>query len=159
MKNVCAATGHRPVKLPCKYDESHPWLISLIEDLNEWIRTNKPEQIISGGAIGWDTWVAEAALINNIPLFCYIPFEGQSDRWPNKTRLRYQSILKAATETVYISKEYHKEVFFDRDKAMVDKASLILSLLSPDVTSGGTYYTVNYAKAQKKSIINFWPNE
>lgn len=157
--SIISCTGHRPKYLPCGYDENHPWLISLIEDLNYWIRTNQPSQIISGVAIGWDTWVAEAALVNNIPLLCYIPFKGQEQKWPQKAQDRYNDIIKASKASVYISKAYHPNVFFDRNRDMVDDSDTILSLLSPDVTSGGTYFTVNYARAQKKSIINFWPNE
>ncbi len=156
---IVTCTGHRPLKLPCRYDENHPWLISILEDLNGWIRTNQPKQIISGMAIGWDTFVAEAALAHNIPLLCYIPFRGQESKWPQKAQTRYNDILKASQAAVYISEQYHKDAFFDRNKDMVDDASIILSLLSPHVTSGGTWYTVQYAKKQNKSVINFWPDD
>ena len=158
MFTVCG-TGHRPKYLPCKYDEKHIWAMKVKENLKKWIVDNDPEYIISGMAIGWDTWVAEAALLLEVYLSAYTPFPEQGSKWPAAAKKRYDSILDRASAVLRVSKEYHKDCFFKRDKAMVDNSDIVLALWNPKIKSGGTYWTVKYAESQNKKIINFWESE
>lgn len=84
---IIAGTGHRPKYCPCKYDENHPWLFDLKERLGIylgiWKNTllNKEKLIVrSGMAIGWDTWLAEEALVMDIEVHCFVPFKGQGSK-------------------------------------------------------------------------------
>lgn len=156
MTKIFCGSGHRPQFCPCKFDENHKWLLGLKEDLKSYLLTEKPEAVITGGAIGLDTWLAEVTLALKIPLHLYIPFKGQGKNWPKESQDKYESILKEATVVKYISETYSKYSFLQRDEAMVNDCDVVLALLNPAADSGGTYYTVNYAKNSSKEIVNFW---
>lgn len=157
---VIAGTGHRPKYCPCKYNEKHPWLIDLknrlYADLDVGWNTGRVSSIITGMAIGWDTWLAEVALDVGIPVQAYVPFESQGEKWPAKTKENYNKILDQCQNVLFISKTYNPQVFFKRDRAMIDDCDLVFSLLNPLADAGGTYYTVQYAKENKKPIENYW---
>lgn len=160
-----AGTGHRPKYCPCKYNENHPWLVKLKSDLelrlaeivdNHYEFSNSLIVIRTGGAIGWDTWLAQVALKMGLPLHLYLPFPGQESNWPSDSRKEYERIKSLATNVVYSSETYYPEVFLKRDIDMITGCGKILALLNPEATSGGTFYTVNKAKELGISVENFW---
>lgn len=160
-----AGTGHRPKYCPCKYDENHPWLAKLKSDLelrlseivdSHYEFSNSRIVIRTGGAIGWDTWLAQVALKMGLPLHLYLPFPGQESNWPLDSRKEYERIKSLATNVVYSSETYYPEVFLKRDVDMITGCGKILALLNPEATSGGTFYTVNKAKELGISVENFW---
>jgi uncharacterized phage-like protein YoqJ len=153
---IIAGTGHRPHICPCRYKENHPWLTKLRENISNYLKIDAPEFVISGMAIGWDTWLAQEALKLNIPVKAYIPFEGQSKQWPERSRKEYERILSECKEIKYISQHYHARAFYERDEAMINDCNVVFSLWNPEINSGGTYYTIMYAKKLQKPIINFW---
>lgn len=153
---IVAGTGHRPKYCPCKYKENHPWLTKLKHKLIEQIKKDKPELIISGMAIGWDTWLAKAALYMGVPLHAYVPFPESGSRWPKKSQKIFNDILDAADEIRYISNEYSPEVFFVRDQAMIDNCDRVWALWNPDMKQGGTYATLQMAERQNREVFNFW---
>lgn len=159
---IVTATGHRPKYMPCGYDESEPWAIEVKERLSTWLERNQPEVVITGMALGWDTWVAEEALALGIPIWPFIPFPDQHTKWPYEAKLRYANIMRQAAihplsrEPHYTANQYYKEVFTDRDIQMVQRCDQVISLLNPIVNKGGTWYTCQYAKRMNKPITNFW---
>lgn len=157
---IIAGTGHRPKFCPCKYNEKHPWLLQLREEISYKLNWQNHEggidAVVSGTAIGYDTWLAQEALKLKIPVWSYIPFKEQGSTWPSSSKKEYERILSLSEKVIYISEEYSNTAFFKRDRAMVDVSDLVYSLLNPESTSGGTYYTVQYAKSKNKSITNFW---
>lgn len=153
---IIAGTGHRPRFCPCKYNEKHEWLIDLRQKLSKSLIEFSPESVIFGAALGWDTWLAQEALKVGIPIHAYVPFEGQGSNWPTSSKKIYEDLLNKSESVLFISKEYSNEAFLKRDKAMVDDADHIFSLLNPEADSGGTYYTVQYVKTKNKPITNFW---
>ena len=155
---IIAGTGHRPQFCPCGFVDPHPWIDSLKNNMSDKLKLFNVKIIISGGAIGLDTWIAELALHLEIPLHMYVPFKTQGSNWPAAARKRYDSILERATVIRYVSEDYSKGAFLKRDRAMVDAADHIFSLLNPLANSGGTYYTVEYAKEKNKPVTNFWTN-
>lgn len=157
---IIAGTGHRPKYCPCKYKNSHPWLDNLKADLKQKLEyyqeENKIEAVICGAAIGFDTWLAQCVTEMCIPLWTYVPFKGQGSNWPSESKREYERLLKLSEKVLYISDKYSKECFLKRDRAMINDAHIIFSLLNPEVQEGGTYYTVSYAKSLGKTIHNFW---
>lgn len=153
---IIAGTGHRPMNLPCRYSENHPWAKRVKSDLKDWLIQIKPDVIISGMALGWDTWVAEAAVDLGVKLWCYIPFRGQGTKWSEGMLIRYQKLLEKADFVDVTSDRYHKDVFLERDRRMVDVADRIVALHNPDITKGGTWYTIQYAMSRNKEIKNLW---
>jgi uncharacterized phage-like protein YoqJ len=157
---IIAATGHRPQFCPCEFKEDHEWLIKLKQEITYQLDWYKHEggidHIIQGSAIGFDTWFAECALSLGISVHSYIPFRGQGSNWPASSQKKYKEILEKSTVVKYISESYSKSAFLKRDRAMVDDSNYIFSLLNPEIKSGGTYYTVSYAKSLNRPISNFW---
>ena len=155
---IIAGTGHRPKYCPCKYDEDHEWFQQLKSRLMTAFSQYDSviEHVISGMAIGWDTWIAEIALECDLPVHAYVPFRGQGSKWPPSSQKRYRDILDKADHVLYVSEEYSHDAFLKRDRAMVDAATNVFSLLNPVVEKGGTFYTVNYAKSNKVPVTNFW---
>lgn len=157
---IIAGTGHRPKYCPCKYKNNHPWLISLRGRLTNYLiemgfgDTNRI--IRAGGAIGWDTWLAQIAIELDLTLHLYLPFKDQGKEWPSDSRKEYERIKGEASKIIYTSENYHPQVFFDRDLAMITGADKVVSLLDPKVNSGGTFYTVGEAKKLGIDIVNFW---
>lgn len=153
---IIAATGHRPGKLPCGYDENHPWLTKLLSELEDWLKQKKPTTCISGVALGWDIWFAETALKLNIPLHSYVACPDTGVKWSHQDRARLNNVLSQSTKIEMCSPEYYQMCFLKRDRMMVDSADEIAALLCPLVNHGGTLYTVRYAEKKKKPITNFW---
>lgn len=153
---IIAGTGHRPKYCPCQYNENHPWLLDLKKDLREKLLEKSPDSVISGMAIGFDTWLANAALDLNIKLLCYVPFNDQGKTWPKKAYREYCSILERAHVILYLSNTYTEDCFLKRDRAMIDDCDEVFALLNPECSTGGTYYTVNYANNKNRKITHFW---
>lgn len=74
-----AGTGHRPDKLGGYSKEAGDALFTVASD---YLQKTQPSLVISGGALGWDTELALAAISLGIPLSVYIPFLGQDSVWP-----------------------------------------------------------------------------
>lgn len=160
-----AGTGHRPKYCPCKYNNNHPWLTNLKNRLrtrlieiadNHYEFSNTPLVIRAGGAIGWDTWLAQVALELSLPLHLYLPFPDQGMQWPTDSRVEYERIKSLASNVVYTSPAYHPDVFLKRDVDMITGCGKIFALLNPEVNSGGTFYTVGKAKELGIKVENFW---
>jgi uncharacterized phage-like protein YoqJ len=153
---IVAGTGHRPKYLPCKYNEKHPWLLDLKTNTAEKLIELGATDVISGAALGFDTWLAQVALELNLRLHMYIPFKEQGKNWPRASKAEYNRLLSLAYDYRYISDDYSDEAFLKRDRAMVNDADIILALWDPEVKQGGTFYTVNYAKQKGKPVWNLW---
>jgi len=152
---IIAGTGHRPQFCPCGFNENHSWCQDLKSRIVMELVAKECTEVISGAALGFDTWLAECALELGIKTHLYIPFKSQGEKWPTQSRKRYEK-LKERCEYIYTSDGYTKEAFFTRDRAMIDGCDEVFSLLDPNKTSGGTYYTVQYAKEKNKPITNLW---
>lgn len=153
---IIAGTGHRPKFLPCKYNENHPWLAELKKKIKSELERIAPSIVISGVAIGFDTWLAEVALELDLELFCYVPFPEQGQTWPAKSQAKLKYLISKATHVKTISQNYSSDVFLKRDRAMVNDADIILALWNPELATSGTGYTVKYAEQTKKEVINLW---
>ena len=154
--SIVFGTGHRPKFFPCGYNEDMPWALSVKAELRQRLQAVKPDHVISGMAIGWDTWLAEEAIKLRIPVHAYVPFEGQGKKWPKESQKRYQNIIDRAEKVITISRSYSNDAFLKRDEAMVDNADIGFILWNPEVKTGGTYYTKEYAIKNKKPLVNFW---
>lgn len=153
---IIAGTGHRPKDLPCLYNENDKWLLNIKKKLLSRLKKSNVKLVINGGAIGWDTWLAEAAIKLNIPLHTYVPFRGQESIWPYPTQKRYNAILKASEKVFYLHEQYSNQAFLDRNKSMVNDCDEIWALWNPDRQEGGTFHCINYSIKQDKPIFNFW---
>ena len=148
---ILSATGHRPNKLggysAYALDKLRAIAYKKIEEL-------KPEKVISGMALGWDTAVALATLQLGIPLVAAIPFAGQETKWfPESVRMYHRTLKRA--EVIYVSKgAYAAWKMQTRNEYMVNNSDVILAMY--DGSSGGTRNCIEYAKKQNKQIINLY---
>ena len=149
---IVSGTGHRPDKLGGYSDRVLNRLIDLVTlELQEL----KPDRVISGVAIGFDTALAIAAIRLNIPITCAVPFAGQEKMWPPESKVRYAKILSKAEQVVIVSSgTYSATKMQVRNEYMVDRCTLLLALWNG--TSGGTANCIEFATKSNKRILNLW---
>ena len=164
LDNSCAFTGHRPHKLPWKYNEADSRCVTLKAALTEQIIRLTEAGIIdfySGGADGVDCWAALIVLELRkrnpaLRLHMLLPHEGQADRWSDSAQERYHSILKQADSIEYVSHEYYDGCMLDRNHRLVEAAGTLLAVYNGE-RRGGTAATIRYARKMGRRIIIFNP--
>lgn len=159
-EQACAFTGHRPRKLPWKYDEADSRCVALKTMLAEQISALAAAgftQFLSGMAEGVDFYCARIVLglrekNPEIKLHCILPCKGQADKWSSSSRDLYHSILDQADSTVYVSRASHRNCMLERDRFLVDHSSMLLAVYN-GVRRSGTGATVNYARKLGREIF------
>lgn len=111
----------------------------------------------AGGALGFDTLAAQTVLrlreqYSQIKLILVLPCFTQSRSWENADRIIYETIREKADKVVYTSEAYTSGCMHKRNRHLVDHSSVCICYL--EKPSGGTAYTVQYAKEHGKSVIN-----
>ena len=159
MKKVCCCTGHRPKSFPFAYGadklKHKTYLKELLQKIETAISVYGITHFISGMALGADLDFAEVVLKlkkkYRITFECAVPCPNQTVKWGDKDKLRYEKILKHADEVNVLSERYTPECMLKRNRYMVDKSELVIAVFN-GIQSGGTWYTINYAKNQSKHI-------
>ena len=162
-KKTCCFTGHRPEKLPWKYDETHPdclRLKAMLADVLHALYTNGVRHFICGMALGSDMYFGEAVVAlrdehPDVTLEAAIPFDGQDRRWSADLRLRYARLAEECDERTVLSREYTHECMLERNRYMVDRSSILVAVY--DGRSGGTRYTIRYAVSKGLGVIQLPP--
>ncbi len=150
-KSVCFS-GHRAVPEEEKqaiYDE----LLRLIRELI----LKGCTEFYAGGAVGFDMMAEEAVLqlkgeFPKIHLHLKIPYRGHNKYWSDIDKEDFEKILQCADSTEYLYEKYTKWSFFERNKKMVDSASLLICYLREN--KGGTFRTVKYAMENNIEVVN-----
>ena len=152
-----AFTGHRPDKLG-GYNDNTNFRNNILLKISKIFLNIEDPTIISGMALGVDTWVAEFAIINNIPLFAYIPFKGQEKHWTTDSQTKYNFILSKCSKVKYICSEGYDRIKMQiRNEAMVNDCNLLIAIWNG--SSGGTSNCIKYAKKINKQMIIINPNK
>lgn len=150
-EKTCAITGLRPHKLPfLEGDEQHSLLM---ENMEQNIRAAIEQgytEFLSGGAMGPDLWFAATVLrlkseYPAIKLIFILPCETQANHWPESWRERYFDMLAVSDDIIYISHAYTSTCMHERNRALVDRSSLLFAV-HDGTTLGGTKHTIEYAK-------------
>lgn len=149
-ESVCF-TGHRMIP--------HAVLPTLRERLRQTIRNAAQtgyRDFLCGGALGFDTIAAEEVLSLrescHIRLSLVLPCENQSVRWQAGDQRRYQNILQAADQSIFLAPAYYEGCMMARNAFMVDHASLCVCWLY--TMKGGAFSTVRYAWNRNIPLIN-----
>lgn len=151
LEKSIAVTGHQPFLLGGYGDEA---ALKLRNFARSWLRENKPKEVISGLAAGWDTAVAEAAIIEDIPLVSALAYRGQADEWPEKAKQKHgQLIEKSIYVYVYSDKKEHG-CYTRRDRWVLDRGDIVLALWSG--VDGGTARAISHANKLNRPIVNLW---
>ena len=156
----CCFTGHRPGKLPWRYNEFDPRCLKLkrrIADAVELAYEQGFRHFLCGMAMGCDLYFCEAVLAlrerhPDVTVEAAIPCPTQADAWPPAQRERYDRLVAACDFETMVSGQYTSTCMLRRDRDLVDHASLLIAAF--DGTSGGTRYTVEYALNQGLAIVD-----
>lgn len=152
MDKTCCFTGHRQIP----FGKARAISKRLDKTIEELIAQGYI-YFGAGGALGFDTLAAKAVLKARnkhpeIKLILVLPCKTQANSWSSADRRIYEEIKASADKVVYISDEYTKSCMFERNRHLVDYSSVCVCYLTEN--SGGTAYTVNYAKQKGIRIIN-----
>lgn len=142
----CALTGHR--ELPDGLDRK-----LLFEELENLIREGY-EYFFCGMAEGFDL-LALGFLIElkeNYPISveACVPFLGQENSFSKENRSLYQDLISRCDKVTVLFPNYKKGCYLIRDRYMADCADLIFAYCTK--RTGGTAYTVRYAKQTGKKV-------
>lgn len=149
---TCCFTGHRKIP-PESFEEIsrrlETTLIQLIEKGYMYFGT--------GGALGFDTLAAQTVLklktaYPYIKLILVLPCESQAEHWKKEDKMIYENIKAKADKAVYTSKAYFIGCMHKRNRHLVDNSSSCVCYLTKE--TGGTSYTVNYAKKKMLTVYN-----
>lgn len=159
MKTVCV-TGHRPAKLPWGYKKEGPDYDEYIESLACTIADyleNGYDHFITGMALGVDMDFAETVIQFrehydlDVKLECAIPCPNQTLKWSPAETARYKAILDKADKVTLVNDHYFRACMLVRNDYMVDHSDLVLAIWNGE-QSGGTWHTIQYAKAKGKQV-------
>ena len=156
----CCFTGHRPGKLPWRYDEGDPRCLDLkrrMADAVEAAYAQGFRHFLCGMALGCDLYFCECVLElrerhPDVTVEAAIPCPTQADAWPPDQRARYERLVAACDFETLVSSQYTPSCMQRRDRYMVDHAALLIAAF--DGTAGGTRYTVEYAMRRGVSIVD-----
>ncbi|MBQ6539654.1 MAG: DUF1273 family protein [Oscillospiraceae bacterium] len=159
----CSFTGHRPIKLPWKNDESDERCVELkkkLYDIAEAVYLSGVRHFLCGMAQGSDLYFCETIieLRNRYPdvtLEAVIPCETQAAKWREQDRERYFRLVAQCDTETMLQREYTPDCMSKRNKYLVDHASVIIAVY--DGTFGGTMQTIMYARQQDLEIIQIRP--
>ena len=160
LDSCCAFTGHRPHKLPWRYNEADSRCLALKAALAGQITQLVDAGVTdfySGGADGVDCWASLIVLELRkknpaLRLHLILPHEGQADKWSDSAQERYHSILEKADSVGYVSHEYYDGCMLDRNHRLVEATGVLLAVYNGE-WRGGTAATVRYARKLGRGII------
>ena len=68
--------------------------IKVEEEVEKLLLELKPEKILSGMALGFDTIACDLAIKLNIKYEAIVPFRGQEKSWPKESQKKYFNLLE-----------------------------------------------------------------
>ena len=147
MYKNCAFTGHRILQKDFDYNLLDRVIFNLIQ--------GGTKNFCCGMATGFDLAAAESVLQYkkdfDIKLIACIPCLGQEKNFNKKNKEKYTKVLEKCDEKKVLSEKYFDGCMFVRDRFMVDNCDVLVTYQRRK--SGGTSYTVNYAKSKGINLI------
>ena len=150
---TCCFTGHRNV--PKEYEQT---IIKSVECKVRELVADGYLYFGVGGAIGFDTIVAKILFrlreseLPNIKVILVYPFDEFTSYWDNIQQHTYNELLLHYDKIVCEAPSPSKDAYLARDRHLVDWSSYCVCCLTKN--SGGTAYTVEYAKKQGLKVYN-----
>ena len=149
---TCFFTGHRDLVL-----EKYPEVQKRLEDTIEQLIAQGIQYFGAGGALGFDTLAALTVLKlkrnhPEIRLALILPYKDYSSNWPDKDRELFAQIAGRADKVIYTSERYYNGCMYKRNRHMAEQSGWCICYL--ERATGGTAYTVSYAKSIEVRIIN-----
>ena len=156
---ICCVTGHRPNGFPFPRDENDFAYIEYRCTLSNAIRQLIAEgctHFISGMAYGADLDFADmvldyASTVQGITLEAALPYPIRPTKTSTPQQEFRDAIVQLCAKTTVVCPHYHRGCMHLRNRYMVDCADIILAIWNGS-RHGGTWYTIQYAKAKNKPI-------
>ncbi len=108
-----------------------------------------------GMAMGFDLTAAQIVLkykrLYGAKLIACVPCPEQAENYSPKDREIYDNALNNCDVKIMLAPYYFSGCMHRRDRFLVDNCNVLISYLRSE--SGGTYYTVNYARKVNVNII------
>ena len=151
-EKTCCFTGHRTIPTESLSAVSRKLKETLIFYIEQGYR-----YFGAGGALGFDMLAAQTLLelkkqYSKIKLILVLPCRDQANRWKQEDKQEYERIKASADKIVYTSEHYFNGCMQKRNRHLVDYSSLCICYLTKN--TGGTAYTVEYAKKNNLTVIN-----
>lgn len=147
MIRACALTGHR--ELPLGFNKN-----AVYDRLEELIKGGC-DTFFCGMAEGFDLLALDCLKDlkkkYRIYIEACIPYAGQELRFSAEEKKRYRALLEWCDKKTVLFPSYRNGCFLIRNRYMVDCADVLLAYCVKE--SGGSAYTVNYAKEKRLPII------
>lgn len=158
-EQTCCFTGHRPEKLPWGRNERDPKCAQLKRRLDEELERAYGEgfrHFICGMARGADFYFAEAVLAlrqrhDGVTLEAAVPCEEQAERWAERERERYFSLMEQCDLETMVQRHYDRGCMQRRNRYMVDRSARLIAVYNGML--GGTMYTMNYALQNAVDLV------
>ena len=152
-EKTCCFTGHRHIP-----EKDYALIEEKLEQTIIKLYNNGIINYRAGGALGFDTLAAEAVLrlrdgsLPNLRLILVLPCLNQTKGWKAEDVVRYEETKRRANKVKYVSQEYTSGCMYKRNRHLVDGSSVCVCYQMQN--TGGTAYTVNYARTHGLAIIN-----
>ncbi len=149
---ICCFTGHRDI---AKKDTSV--LCDRFDRVVTLLIERGTEIFRAGGALGFDTFAALRIIelkkkYPQLRLELFLPCHNQEKLWNDYEKKVYNYVLANADSIIYVSQSYSSGCMHKRNRALVDGADICVAYCNS--VSGGTVYTVKYAKKVGVDVIN-----
>ena len=160
-RGTCSFTGHRAIPV-----DVSSYLFQRVKAGVNYLYSHDVKTFLAGGALGFDALAARAVLEcrnihRDLQLILVIPCPDQARFWKKSDIETYENIKVLADEVICLSERYYEGCMHSRNRYLIDHSSACICYLTQ--ISGGTAYTVRYAKskglqvfnlAQKKSVVH-----
>jgi len=148
----CCLIGHRTL--------SQKKIERIVKRLNEEIDKLIAQGVTiyyCGAGVGFDHISASLIITKkqqgaDIKLILALPCRNQDEKWNDRQKQLYRSLLSEADEVVYVSEEYDHDCYKRRNYYMVDNSAYCICAYTKEVS--GTGQTVRYAQQQGLEVIN-----
>lgn len=111
-----------------------------------------------GGALGYDTLAASILFqlretnYKHIKVILVYPFEGYTSRWAPHQQEQHAKFPPKYDKIICVSQFPSRESYLKRNRHLVDHSAYCISYCTKN--TGGTAYTLRYAKSQGLTIFN-----
>lgn len=113
-----------------------------------------------GMAMGFDLLAAEVVLslqpdLTDLQLIAVIPYRGQTERWSDAMKAKYDNILRSSDDVLILSEHYYHGCLLRRNDYMVIHSSRLITWYDGK-PKGGTFYTCRKATANGLAVTNLY---
>ncbi|MBQ7339365.1 MAG: DUF1273 family protein [Clostridia bacterium] len=113
------------------------------------------DTFLVGMAVGFDLYcfkiLRKLKEEYNFRIIACVPCKKQDEKFNKEQKKEYKKALENADDVILVSKEYTPYCMLKRNRFMVDNSTALVCYIRQN--SGGTKYTLDYAKRKNLEII------